>query len=324
MSTTAPSRLRLAFMGSPDFAVPSLHALIAAGHEVVCVYAQPPRPAGRGQKERPTPVQLAAEAAGIEVRTPKSLKDAEAQAAFRALDLDCAVVAAYGLILPVAILEAPSLGCVNVHASLLPRWRGAAPIHRAILAGDAETGVTIMQMDKGLDTGAMLSRHAIPIAADETAQGLHDKLAAVGAEAVGATLAALANGTATATPQPEEGVTYAAKLEREEGVLDFSRPAVALDRQIRAFTPWPGAFTEHDGTRIKVMAARVLTLGTLGNTPGTVLDDELTIACAEDALRLTRVQRPGKGPMDSGDFLRGFPLPPGTILGTSHAGSSDG
>jgi methionyl-tRNA formyltransferase len=315
VNTTGRSGLRLAFMGSPDFAVPSLRALIAAGHNVVCVYAQPPRPAGRGQKERPTPVQLAAEDAGIEVRTPKSLKAETEQAAFRALDLDCAVVAAYGLILPPAILEAPRLGCVNVHASLLPRWRGAAPIHRAILAGDAETGVTIMQMDRGLDTGAMLSRHAIQIATHETAQGLHDKLAALGATALVPTLAELAAGRANATPQPADGVTYASKLDRDEGVLDFSRPAAELERQIRAFTPWPGAFTEYQGTRIKVLAARVLELGALGNEPGTVLDTELTIACGTDALRPTRVQRPGKGPMDAGDFLRGFPLPPGVILG---------
>ena len=315
MSALSPTRLRLAFMGSPDFAVPSLRALIAAGHDVVCVYAQPPRPAGRGQKERPTPVQLAAQEFGIEVRTPKSLKGEDEVAAFRALDLDCAVVAAYGLILPQSILEAPRLGCVNVHASLLPRWRGAAPIQRAILAGDSETGITIMQMDKGLDTGAMLSRHTLPIDPDETAQGLHDKLAELGAEALLPTLAQLAAGTATATAQSEDGVTYAAKLERDEGVLDFSRPAVELERQIRAFTPWPGAFTEHDGTRIKVMAADVLALGSLANEPGTVLDTELTIACGCDALRPTRVQRPGKGPMDTGDFLRGFPLTPGTILG---------
>jgi methionyl-tRNA formyltransferase len=309
-------------MGSPDFAVPSLRALIAAGHDVVCVYAQPPRPAGRGQKERPTPVHVAAEEAGIEVRTPKSLKGEAELAAFRALDLDCAVVAAYGLILPQPILEAPRLGCVNVHASLLPRWRGAAPIHRAILAGDSETGVTIMQMDKGLDTGAMLSRHALPIAPDETAQGLHDRLAELGAEALLPTLAKLAAGTAIATVQPEDGVTYAAKLDREEGVLDFSHPAVELERQIRAFTPWPGAFTEHDGTRIKVLAADVLALGSLANAPGTVLDLELTIACGTDALRPTRVQRPGKGPMDTGDFLRGFPLPPGTILGRPRPGDA--
>lgn len=315
MSTQAPAPLRLAFLGSPDFAVPSLRALVAAGHDVVCVYAQPPRPAGRGQKERPTPVQVAAETFGVEVRTPRSLKGEAELEAFRALNLDCAVVAAYGLILPPAILEAPRLGCMNVHASLLPRWRGAAPIHRAILAGDSETGITIMQMDKGLDTGAMLSRHVQPIAPDETAQGLHDKLAALGAEALLPTLAERAAGTAVATAQPETGVTYAAKLERDEGVLDFSRPAVDLERQIRAFTPWPGAFTEHEGTRIKIMAARVLALGSLANAPGTVLDSELTIACGTDALRPTRVQRPGKGPMDTVDFLRGFPLPPGTILG---------
>jgi len=307
--------LRVAFMGSPDFAVPALNALIEAGNEVVCVYAQPPRPAGRGQKERPTPVQAAAEAAGIEVRTPRSLRGTEEQAAFRALDLDVAVVAAYGLILPKAILEAPRLGCVNVHASLLPRWRGAAPIHRAILAGDAETGVTIMAMDEGLDTGGMISHAAIPIVDDETGESLHDKLAALGAELIGPALDGLAEGRLEPVPQPEDGITYAKKLERDEGRLDFTRPARDLERMIRAFTPWPGAFTEYQGTRIKVLAARVVELGALTNEPGSVLDPALTIACGHDALLPTRVQRPGKGPMEVEAFLRGFPVSPGSRLG---------
>lgn len=307
--------LRLAFMGSPDFAVPALRALVDAGHEVVCVYAQPPRPAGRGQKERPTPVHRAALDLGIEVRTPRTLRTPEEQAAFAALHLDCAVVAAYGLILPREILEVPRLGCVNIHASLLPRWRGAAPIHRAILAGDTETGVTIMQMDEGLDTGAMLTRHAIPIAPDETGQSLHDKLMALGGEAIVPALAALAAGTLTPIPQLEEGVTYAHKLARDEGTLDFALPAEELERRIRGFTPWPGAFTDHGGTRLKILSARVIALGKLGNEPGTVLDRELTIACGHDALRPTRIQRPGKGPMEAADFLRGYPIEPGEILG---------
>lgn len=307
--------LRIAFMGSPDFAVPSLRALVDAGHDVVCVYAQPPRPAGRGQKERLTPVDEAAIELEIEVRTPRSLRDPEEQAKFAALDLDVAVVAAYGLILPREILAAPRLGCVNVHASLLPRWRGAAPIQRAILAGDTETGVTIMQMDEGLDTGDMLLSRAIPITAETTGQSLHDALSLLGAEMIVPALEGLATGSLTGTPQPDEGVTYAKKLERDEGRLDFHRPAVELERLVRAFDPWPGAFFEHAGTRIKVLAAEAFDIGPVSNLPGTVLDPELTISCADGAFRPTRVQRPGKGPVDTDAFLRGFQIPPGTVLG---------
>lgn len=310
-----PSRLRVAFLGSPDFAVPTLRALIDAGHEVVCAYAQPPRPAGRGKRERPTAVQAAAEAAGIPVRTPRTLRDPEEQAAFARLDLDVAVVVAYGLILPPAVLSAPRLACVNVHASLLPRWRGAAPIQRAILAGDAETGVTIMQMDAGLDTGAMLLRRAVPIGPETTAAALHDTLATLGAQLIEPTLAGLASGALTATAQPDEGVTYARKLERDEGRLDFTRPAGELERAVRAFDPWPGAFLDLEGERVKVLSARVLKVGALANAPGTVLDHEFTIACGEDALRPTRVQRAGKAPMATEAFLRGFPVAAGTILG---------
>lgn len=301
-------------MGSPDFAVPSLRALVEAGHEVVCVYAQPPRPAGRGQKERLTPVDEAAIELGIPVRTPRSLRGPQEQAEFAALDLDLAVVAAYGLILPRAILEAPRLGCINVHASLLPRWRGAAPIQRTILAGDAETGVTIMQMDVGLDTGDMLLSRSVPITAQTTGQSLHDRLSLLGAELIVPAVAALAQGALTGTPQPEEGVTYAKKLERDEGRLDFHRPAVELERLVRAFDPWPGAFFEHEGTRIKVLAADAFDIGPVSNLPGTVLDPELTISCADGAFRPTRVQRPGKGPMEVDAFLRGFQIPPGTVL----------
>lgn len=315
MSAAGSSGLRVAFMGSPDFAVPCLRALVDAGHDVVCVYAQPPRPAGRGQKQRLTPVDEAAIELEIEVRTPRSLRDPEEQARFAALDLDVAVVVAYGLILPREILAAPRLGCVNVHASLLPRWRGAAPIQRAILAGDSESGVTIMRMDEGLDTGVMLLSRAVEITDETTGQSLHDGLSRLGADLIVPALAGLADGSLTGTPQPDEGVTYAKKLERDEGRLDFSRSAVELERLVRAFDPWPGAFFEHEGTRIKVLAAEAFDIGPVSNLPGTVLDPELTISCADGAFRPVRVQRPGKGPMDTDAFLRGFQIPPGTVLG---------
>jgi methionyl-tRNA formyltransferase len=312
------TQLRLVFMGTPDFAVPSLAALIAAGHEIVCVYSQPPRPAGRGQQVQKSPVHRFAEEKGVPVRTPKSLRNAEAQAEFAGLNADAAVVAAYGLILPQAILDAPRLGCVNVHGSLLPRWRGAAPIQRAILAGDAETGITIMQMDVGLDTGAMLSKEAVAITPTTTASGLHDDLAALGARMIGPALAGLADGSLTAQPQPEEGVTYAAKLTREDGRLDWSQPAAVVERQVRALTPWPGCWFDIGAERIKVLAAEpggaaTAEPGTL--LPGTLLDDRLTVACADGAVRLTRVQRPGKAPVDGAAFLRGFALPVGSVIG---------
>ncbi|HSV29977.1 MAG TPA: methionyl-tRNA formyltransferase, partial [Candidatus Omnitrophota bacterium] len=272
--------MRLSFMGTPDFSVPILAALIDAGHDVVCVYSQPPRPAGRGHKEQLTPVHAYAQARGIEVRHPKSLKSAEEQQAFRDLDLDCAVVAAYGLILPKAILEAPRLGCLNVHASLLPRWRGAAPIQRAILAGDAETGVTIMQMDEGLDTGGMLQIETLPITAETTASSLHDALSEMGARMIVPALEGVASGRLAAVPQPAEGVTYASKLAKDEGRIDWTRPALELERQVRGLTPWPGVWCELAGERLKVLAASV----TAGNgTPGTVLDDALTVACGDGA-----------------------------------------
>lgn len=302
-------------MGTPDFAVPVLRALITAGHEIAAVYTQPPRPAGRGKKQRPSPVQAFAEDAGIEVRYPVSFKDAEDQAAFSALGLDVAVVVAYGLLLPKALLDAPRLGCVNVHASLLPRWRGAAPIQRAILAGDTETGVTIMAMDEGLDTGAMLLAQPVAITSETTGESLHDELAALGAKLIAPALAGLADGSIEPQPQPAEGVTYAAKLTREEGRIDFARPAVEIERKIRALAPWPGAWFEHDGKRIKVLASEVLALGPLTNDPGTVLDPELTVSCGADALRLTRLQREGKGVMAAGDLLRGYPIDPGTRFG---------
>lgn len=312
MTSQAP--LRLAFMGSPDFSVPTLNALIAAGHDVVCVYAQPPRPAGRGQKERPCPVHAAALDAGIEVRTPKSLKDIDAQNDFAALDLDAAIVVAYGLILPAPILEAPKLGCLNVHASLLPRWRGAAPIQRAIEAGDSQTGVCIMKMDIGLDTGPVLARGTLKIGADETAGGLHDRLSVLGAELLLPALAAFAAGVITPEPQSENGVTYAHKLTKDEGALDFNASADALARKIRALTPWPGAWFQAGEQRIKVGAVDVAA-GDPSKAPGMVLDDLLTINCADGALRPTLLQRSGRGMMETDAFLRGNPMPVGTMLG---------
>ena len=304
-------------MGTPDFAVPALRALAAAGHEIVCVYCQPPRPAGRGHKPQPSPVQAFAEERGWPVRTPETLKSPADQADFAALALDAAVVAAYGLILPKAILEAPRLGCINIHASLLPRWRGAAPIQRAILAGDPETGVTVMQVEPKLDSGPIILQGRVAIGAKTTAAELHDVLADLGAKLVVEALDGLVDGSLEPRPQPEEGVTYAAKLSREEARLDWRRDAVELERQVRAFTPWPGAFTDlpqdGGGERLKVLAAE-LAAAPAGAKAGRLLDDGLTVACGSGALRLLQVQRPGKRPMSSAEFLRGFPLAKGTRL----------
>lgn len=299
--------MRLVFMGSPDFSVPVLEALLAAGHKVACVYSQPPKPAGRGHKERPCPVHAFAESKGLPVRTPRSLKSHEEQAAFADLKVDAAVVAAYGLILPKAVLDAPRFGCVNVHASLLPRWRGAAPIQRAILAGDTESGVTIMRMDEGLDTGAMLLKEAVAIGPETTASSLHDALSALGARLIVRALEDLPS--LKPEPQPEEGVTYARKLEREEGRIDWTLEAVFLERQVRALNPWPGVWFERAGARIKVLAAEAVAGR---GAPGLVLDDRLAVACGTGALRLVRVQKEGKGPMAAEDFLRGNPIPTGT------------
>jgi methionyl-tRNA formyltransferase len=301
--------MRLAFMGSPDFAVPALRALHDAGHEIAAVYCQPPRPAGRGQSVRPCPVQMAAEALGLAVRYPTRLKrDAAAQAAFAALDLDAAVVAAYGLILPEAMLAAPKRGCLNIHASLLPRWRGAAPIQAAILAGDAETGITIMQMDAGLDTGAMLLSDAIPITATTTAAEMHDALAAMGARLVLRTLAE----NPQPRVQPTEGASYAPKLTREDGRIDWTHPAEALDRRVRALNPWPGTFTTLDGEVLKLLAAEPVPGQ---GEPGMVLDETLRVATGVGALRITRLQAPGRAAMATGDFLRGRRIAPGARLG---------
>ena len=296
-------------MGSPDFAVPTLRAVHAAGHQVVAVYCQPPRPAGRGQAVQACPVQRAAEALDLAVRTPASLKrDAGAQTAFAELGLDVAVVAAYGLILPPAVLAAPRLGCVNVHASLLPRWRGAGPIQAAILAGDSESGVTIMRMEAGLDTGPMLLQGRVPITPYTTAAMLHDELATLGAALV---LRALDTQPA-AMAQPEAGVTYAPKLTRADGLLDWTRDAAALDRQVRALNPWPGTFTTLDGETLKVLAVAV---SALDGTAGETLDDTLLVGCGRAALRLLRVQAPGRAAMDTAAFLRGRPVGAGTRLG---------
>jgi methionyl-tRNA formyltransferase len=301
--------MRLAFMGSPDFAVPALRAIHGAGHTIAAVYCQPARPAGRGQALRRCPVHVVADELGLPVRTPARLRtDPEAQAAFAALDLDVGVVAAYGLILPQAMLDAPRRGCLNIHGSLLPRWRGAAPIHAAVLAGDAETGITIMQMDAGLDTGPMLLRQSVPITADTTTAHLHDALAGIGASLI---LEALASSPAP-VPQPEDGATYAPKLTRDDGRIDWSGSAEAIHRRVRAFDPWPGTFTLLSGSLLKILAVRLVDGD---GPPGTVLDSGLTVACGVGAIRLTRVQLPGRAALDADAFLRGHPVPPGIVLG---------
>jgi methionyl-tRNA formyltransferase len=301
--------MRLAFMGSPGFAVPALMALRQAGHDIAAVYCQPARPAGRGQAVRRCPVHVAADECGLPVRTPARLRgDPQVQAAFEALHLDAAVVAAYGLILPQAMLDAPERGCLNIHASLLPRWRGAAPIQASILAGDTETGTTIMQMDAGLDTGPMLLRQGIPITHETTTAELHDRLAAIGAKLI---LEALSS-SPEPVPQTEADATYAPKLSREDGRIDWSKSAEHIDRHVRAFDPWPGTFTTFAGNPLKILAAKPV--GGSGQ-PGTVLDSALTIACGSHALRLTHVQLPGRAALDADAFLRGRPVPPGTVFG---------
>lgn len=294
--------MRVIFMGTPEFSVPVLEAL-AATHEVVAVYSQPPRPAGRGKKDRPSPVQARAEALGLPVRHPVSLKTPETQAEFAAFGADVAVVVAYGLILPQVILDAPRLGCLNIHASLLPRWRGAAPIHRAILAGDAETGICIMQMEAGLDTGPVLMREPTKIGAEETTADLHDRLSAMGARLIGTALAQLPD--LTAEKQPEDGVTYAAKIDKAEARIDWSQPAEAVDRQIRGLSPFPGAWCEVAGERVKLLRSR-MALGQ--GTPGQVLNG-FTIVCGEGAVQVLTAQREGKRPADAAELLRGFDLP---------------
>jgi methionyl-tRNA formyltransferase len=300
--------LRLIFMGTPDFAVPTLLALASAGHEIAAVYTRAPKPAGRGMDVQVTPVEREARRLGLKVATPATLKSEEAQAAFRAHQADAAVVVAYGLILPKPILQAPKRGCFNVHASLLPRWRGAAPINRAIMAGDATSGVTIMQMDEGLDTGAMASAEPVAIAPDMTAGDLHDVLARLGADLMPRALAALERGALTFTPQPEAGVTYATKISKDETRIDWSKPARQVHDHIRGLSPFPGAWFELGGVRVKALRS---TLVKSSGAPGRALDDRLTIACGDGAVRLCQVQRAGKQPMPAEDFLRGTPVKAG-------------
>lgn len=302
--------MRLIFMGTPDFAVPALDALAAAGHEIAAVYSQPPRPAGRGQQPRPSPVAARAAALGLPLATPATLRDPAAQSDLAALGAEAAVVVAYGLILPPAILAAPARGCLNIHASLLPRWRGAAPIQRAVLAGDAETGVCVMAMEAGLDTGPVLLREATPIGAEDTAGDLHDRLAAMGARLM---VDALRRIDALApAPQPEAGVTYAAKIDKAEARIDWTRPAAEVDRLIRGLSPFPGAWCEIAGERVKLLRSR---LAEGAGAPGEALDDRLTVACGEGAVRVLALQRAGRAPVAAAEALRGFAAPRGARLG---------
>ncbi len=303
--------MRVVFMGTPDFSVPVLQALVDAGHEIAAVYCQPPRPAGRGKKDRPSPVQKRAEELGLKVRHPVSLNTPEAQEDFAALNADVAVVVAYGLILPQAVLDAPVLGCLNIHASLLPRWRGAAPIHRAIMAGDHETGICIMQMDAGLDTGPVLLREPVPITPEDTTGQLHDRLSQIGAALIVQALGRL--DTLTPVPQPEDGVTYAAKIDKAEARVDWNCPAEVVDRHIRGLSPFPGAWTEIGGSRVKLLDSRI---AQGQGAPGQVLDarDGLIMACGRGAVSVTRLQRAGRGAQDAASFLRGNPVEPGTQL----------
>ena len=318
-------RPRLVFMGSADFSVPVLDALIAAGHEIIAVYSQPPRPADRGQREKSSTVHAFAHRKGLDVRTPETFEDENEQAAFKALfkargadGADGAVVVAYGLRLPKVVFDAPRLGCLNVHASLLPRWRGAAPIQRAILEGDTVTGISIMQIDEGMDTGPVLLARKVPITADTTAGTLHDELAALGAEMIVEALAGLEAGTLKPVPQGTEGVTHAGKLSRADGRLDWRRPADELERRVRALNPWPGVWVKYEGERIKVLAAAVEEGapggGETGTLPGTLIDDTLGVTTGAGVLRLLRVQRAGKDPQDAETFILGYPMPAGTRL----------
>lgn len=300
--------LRLAFLGTPDFAVPTLAELIAQGHDIACVYSQPPRPAGRGMALEPGPVHKFAESARLPVRTPVSLKGMAEQAEFAALNLDAAIVVAYGLLLPNLILEAPRLGCFNLHGSLLPRWRGAAPIQRAVMAGDEETGVMVMRMDEGLDTGPVLMAEKVRIGR-KTSGELASELSRLGADLMLRSLSALERGAVTAQPQAAEGVTYAKKISKEEARVDWSKSAAEIDCLIRGLAPSPGAFTEVKGERLKILYA--MPVEDRGE-PGEIIGDDLTVATGCGALKLTKVQRAGKGVMEASELLKGFPLPPGT------------
>ena len=304
--------MRLIFMGSPAFSVPVLEALVAAGHEIVAVYTQPPRPAGRGKKQRPCPVHARALALTLDVRHPASLKEAEEQAAFSELRADAAVVVAYGLLLPQELLDAPAHGCLNIHASLLPRWRGAAPIHRAIMAGDRETGICIMQMEAGLDTGPVLYQETISIAPDETTAALHERLSDLGARSIVQSLKDLSQ--LQARPQSSVGICYAQKIDKSEAQIDWSLPAEILDRQIRGLSPFPGAWAMLRGERVKFLGSALISCEQPLASAGTVLDDDLGIACGSGALRITRLQRAGKSAQSSAEFLRGAPVIAGEQL----------
>jgi methionyl-tRNA formyltransferase len=304
----------LIFMGTPDFAVPTLLELVAHGHEVVAVYTRAPKPAGRGMKLQATPVEQEARRLGIPVLTPATLKTEGAQSEFSAHNADAAVVVAYGMILPQAILDAPKLGCFNLHASLLPRWRGAAPINRAVMSGDAETGVMVMKMEEGLDTGAVAMAERMPIPADATAGDLHDRLARLGADLMVRALGAIERGTLTLTPQPEAGVTYARKIGKDETRISWERPWQEVHDHIRGLSPFPGAWFEiaGEGARVKVLRS---TRGEGTGMPGTVLDDQLTVACADGAVRILELQRAGRQAMKADEFLRGTTIAAGTRLG---------
>lgn len=306
-AAAATHPMRIVFMGTPDFSVPALDALIAAGHQIVAVYTQPPRPAGRGKKDRLSPVHRRAAELGLPIRHPASLKSDEAQAEFAALRADIGVVVAYGLILPQACLDVPREGCLNIHASLLPRWRGAAPIHRAVLAGDVETGVCIMQMDAGLDTGPVLLREATPIGPEETTGVMHDRLSETGARLIVAAMGDLQS--LTATPQPEDGVSYAAKIDKAESRIDWTQPALKVDRQIRGMSPAPGAWCLVGSERVKMLGSRVAAHPQGNHQPGDVLDG-FRIACGTGAVEITKAQRQGKAALPSADLLRGWSLPP--------------
>lgn len=304
------SGFRLIFMGTPDFSVPALKNLINSKHSVVAVFTQPPKPKGRGYEVQESPIHLVAKSAGIPVETPKSLKNYPLES-LKKYQADVAVVAAYGLILPKAVLEIPRLGCINIHASLLPRWRGAAPIQRAIEAGDTESGVTIMQMDEGLDTGDMLLMKRCPVLSATTGQSLHDEISSLGSEAILEALDFLEQGKITPQAQPLEGITYAHKLQKEEGRLDWAQDARILERKIRAFYPWPGTFFKSANETVKVLEAQYVDAS---GTPGQILDDQLTVACGHGALRILKLQKAGKSAMNAKDFLNGIRLVPGTHL----------
>ena len=310
--------LKVVFMGTPEFSVPTLSEILGAGHDVVAVYTQPPRPAGRGMELKPSPVHAFAEAAGLEVRHPTSLKGDEAAQAFEALDADVAVVIAYGLILPQRILDAPRFGCLNMHASKLPRWRGAAPIQRAIMAGDAETAAMVMRMEAGLDTGPICLGERVAIGPDMTAGELHDRLAHVGADLMVRALAALERGSLEEVAQPDEGVTYAAKIDKAESAIDFSNPAAQVHNHIRGLSPFPGAWFElmHEGRRerIKVLRSEIVAGEGSQGAPGTVIDERLAIACGQGAIRCIELQRAGRKPMPLDDFMRGMAIPEGTLI----------